>query len=126
MKHEIIPASRIAQSIHLIRGEKVPLDFDLAALYGVATKVLNQAVKRNRERFPNDFMFQLTASETSRLRLQFVTLARQAAPDEGLRENWSQFVTSSRKHRGKTYRLYAFTEQGVREKTARYRARNGR
>jgi hypothetical protein len=108
MKSQIITAHRVVQSIRWIRGQKVLLDSDLAALYGVPTKVLNQAVKRNRKRFPDDFMFQLTRAETS----------------SSL--NWSQFVTSSRKHRGKTYRLYAFTEQGVREKTARYRARNGR
>jgi hypothetical protein len=90
----IIPVGRIAQSIHLMRGQKVMFDFDLAQLYGVATKVLNQAVKRNRDRFPEDFMFQLTS-------------------DEVASGNWSQFVTSSRKHRGATYRPYAFTEQGV-------------
>ena len=95
MSKAIIPIERIARAIYLFRGQKVMLDSNLAALYGVSTKVLNQAVKRNRERFPTDFMFRLTAPETSAL------------------QNWSQFVTSSRKHRGKTYRLYAFTEQGV-------------
>lgn len=95
MSKKIIPTARIAQSIYQLRGQKVLLDFDLAALYGGATKVLNQAMKRNRKRFPNDFMFQLSTSETSSLR------------------NWSQFVTSSRKHRGESYRPYAFTEQGV-------------
>jgi ORF6N domain len=94
MKKELIPASRIAQSIHVFRGQKVILDSELAQFYGVAAKVLNQAVKRNRDRFPGDFMFQLTAGETSAL-------------------NWSQSVTSSSKHRGKVYRPYAFTEQGV-------------
>jgi hypothetical protein len=94
MKKELIPVSRIAQSIHVLRGQKVILDSELAQLYGVAAKVLNQAVKRNRERFPDDFMFRLTPSETSDL-------------------NWSQSVTSSRKHRGKVYRPYAFTEQEV-------------
>ena len=89
------------------------LDFDLAALYGVATKVLNQAVKRNRERFPDDFMFRLSAGEMANLKSQFVTSSSQAAGDERVRKNWSQFVTSSRKHRGVTYRPYAFTEQGV-------------
>ena len=146
MKHEVIPAPRIAQAIRWLRGQKVLLDSDLAALYGVPTKALNQAVKRNRERFPDDFMFQLSSSETPSLKSQFVTLKK----GEHLK-----------------YRPYAFTEQGVamlssvlnseravkvniaiieairqlmtpsekprraigfhvREKTARYRARNGR
>jgi hypothetical protein len=91
MSKQVIPA-RIAQSIHLLRGEKVMLDFDLAALYGVATKILNQAVKRNRERFPADFVFQLNKKETPSLRSQFVTLKR----GEHLK-----------------YLPYAFTEQGV-------------
>jgi ORF6N domain len=94
MKKELIPAGRIAGSIRLLRGQKVILDAELGQFYGVSAKVLNQAVKRNRERSPDDFMFRLTASETSDL-------------------NWSQFVTSSSKHRGKVYRPYAFTEQGV-------------
>ena len=79
--------------IHELRGEKVIFDFDLALLYDVETKVLNQAVKRNSIRFPSDFMFQITVEE--------------------FELNWSQFVTSSRKHRGKSYLPYAFTEQGV-------------
>ena len=111
MKKEVIPARRIAEAIHFVRGQKVMLDFDLAALYGVATKVLNQAVRRNRGRFPHDFIFQLTSQELSSLRSQLVST--QASGDEGLTPNWSQIVTSSRKHRGATYRVYAFTEQGV-------------
>ena len=59
----IIPAERIVQNILLIRGQKVILDSDLASLYNVETKVLNQAVKRNKERFPADFMFRLTEKE---------------------------------------------------------------
>jgi len=93
--------------VRLVRGEKVLLDADLAALYGVSTKVLNQAVKRNLSRFPDDFMFQFTAQEWERLRSQIVTTSK------GADRNWSQIVTSSRKHRGLTYRPYAFTEQGV-------------
>ena len=89
------------------------LDFDLAALYGVATKVLNQAVKRNRERFPHDFMFQLTASEASRLRSQLATPNEQIVEDERFVRNRSQFVTSSFKHREARSRPYAFTEEGV-------------
>jgi hypothetical protein len=60
MSKEIIAADQIALRIRRFRGEKVLLDFDLAALYCVAVKVLNQAVKRNRERFPNDFIFNST------------------------------------------------------------------
>ena len=65
MKSEVslIPAHRIERVIYLIRGQKVMIDKDLAALYGVSTKVLNQAVKRHRDRFPEDFLFQLTAQE---------------------------------------------------------------
>lgn len=58
--NELVPVGRIAERILLIRGEKVILDADLAAFYGVTTKALNRAVKRNRKRFPDDFMFQLT------------------------------------------------------------------
>lgn len=70
---EMIPTEHIAQAIQAIRGQKVLLDADLAALYGVETKVLLQAVRRNRERFPEDFMFQLTDEEFDGLRSQSVT-----------------------------------------------------
>jgi hypothetical protein len=113
MSKEIVPALRIAQSIYWLRGQKVMLDFDLAALYGVATKVLNQAVKRNRERFPADFMFQLTAKETSNLRSQFVTSRPQVIGNQPIPRNRSQFVTGSQKHGGERYLPYAFSEQGV-------------
>jgi len=73
-QQSLIPIERIAGSIYLIRGEKVILDRDLAALYGVETRVLNQAVTRNLERFPDDFMFQLSAEEDKALRSQIVTL----------------------------------------------------
>lgn len=91
MKREIIPAARIAQSIHLLRGQKVMLDRDLAALYGVATRVLNQAVKRNAGRFPDDFAFTLTREEIGRI---------------------SQIVTSSSGLKF-SKQVRAFTEQGV-------------
>ena len=78
-----IPVDDIARAILVLRGQKVLLDADLAELYGVATKVLVQAVKRNRERFPDDFMFQLTVAELDLLR--------------------SQNVTSSSKHGGRRY-----------------------
>lgn len=101
----------IQNRIYEIRGERVMLDFDLAALYEVETKVLNQAVKRNIKRFPPDFMFQLSKEEWNSLRSQIVTLNIQVIQNED--PNSSQIVTSSRKHRGVVYRPYAFTEQGV-------------
>jgi len=113
MKREIIPAARIAQSIHFFRGQKVMLDFDLAALYDVATKVLNQAVKRNRERFPDDFMFQLSKEEMGLLRSQIATSNRQSIENQVIASNRSQSVTGSLKHRETKSRPYAFTEQGV-------------
>jgi hypothetical protein len=88
-----ILVDQITGSIAIVRGHKVLLDADLAALYGVATKVLVQAVKRNTERFPDDFMLQLTAEEWTDLR--------------------SQFVTSRSGYGGRRYSPYAFTEQGV-------------
>ena len=75
-KSEIIPIERIASSIYLVRGQQVMIDSDLAALYGVDTKVFNQAVRRNIDRFPEDFMFQFTAEEATALRSQLVTLER--------------------------------------------------
>src|SRR5580693_1671800 len=69
-----IPEEFIERRIYLIRGQKVMLDSDLAELYQVPTKALNQAVQRNSTRFPEDFMFKLTLEETSFLRSQFVTL----------------------------------------------------
>src|ERR1700730_3847583 len=90
--------------IHFVRGQKVMLDFDLAALYGVRTKALNQAVSRNLQRFPPDFMFRLSRKEAA--------MIMRSRASGGL-ANRSQFVTSSLKHRGLTHRFYAFTEQGV-------------
>ncbi len=104
----LIPKSEIvAPLIFVIRGEKVLLDADIAALYGVEARALNQAVARNRARFPVDFMFQLTSEEAESIRAQFMA-------DPKVRScNSSQSVMSSRKHRGRAYRPYAFTEQGV-------------
>jgi len=84
----------IEGKIYLIRGQKVMLDADLAELYGVEARVLNQAVKRNIKRFPSDFMFQLSVDEDEALRSQFVTLKQGRG-----------------KHR--KYTPYAFSEQGV-------------
>src|SRR5438094_7459343 len=109
MRKEIIPIQRIAQSIYLLRGQKVMLDFHLATLYGVATKALNQAVKRNRERFPDDFMFQLTTEEVLILRSQNVTSNLQATGNQEAMKNRSQIVTGSLRHREQRSRPYAFT-----------------
>ena len=68
-----VPVERITSKIYLIRGQKVMLDRDLAELYGVETKVLKQAVRRNKKRFPEDFMFELSAGEFKNWRSQFVT-----------------------------------------------------
>lgn len=83
------------------------LDTDLAALYGVEARALNQAVARNRDRFPSDFMFRISAEEYEHIRSRPVTAS------DGGQSNSSQTVMSSRKHRGRAYRPYAFTEQGV-------------
>jgi hypothetical protein len=103
----ILKSENLARLVFFIRGEKVMLDSDLATLYGVEARALNQAVARNRKRFPADFMFQLTDKEYESVRSQFVTTLGGAAV------NSSQTVMSSRKHRGRRYRPYAFTEQGV-------------
>lgn len=95
----------LAPLVRLVRGEKVLLDSDLAGLYRVGTKVLNQAVRRNKDRFPEDFMFQLSAGEWDRSRSQFVTASLKTA---GMR---SQSVTASRRNIAAL--PYAFTEQGV-------------
>jgi hypothetical protein len=73
MSKQIIRTERIAQSIYLLRGEKVMLGQDLATLYGVNVKVLNHAVKRHSSRFPADFVFQLTVAEFANLKSQIVT-----------------------------------------------------
>ena len=97
----------LASLIFFVRGEKVLLDADLAILYGVEARALNQAVARNRARFPADFMFQLTADEYGEIEARFVAAAARG------NLNSSQTVMSSRKHRGRAYRPYAFTEHGV-------------
>jgi hypothetical protein len=87
----LVPVERIQKCIYMIRGHKVMLDNELANIYGVETKVFLQAVKRNIERFPSDFMFQLSMKEFKILRSQIVT------------SSWG----------GRRYAPYAFTEQGI-------------
>jgi hypothetical protein len=88
----LLPVERIETVIFFVRGERVILDADIAALYGVETKALVRAVKRNLDRFPQDFMFQLTPEEILRLRCQ---------------------IGTSNGRGGRRYLPYAFTEQGV-------------
>ena len=112
----LIPAERIERRILLLRGEKVMLDSDLAELYGVETKALNQAVQRNVDRFPGDFMFQLSADETETLlRSQIVTsnVKNRGSANEIKGALRSQIVTSKPGRGGRRYRPHAFTEQGV-------------
>lgn len=90
----LILGERIEQAILVLRGHRVMLDSDLASLYGVSTKRLNEQVRRNKKRFPSDFMFQLTPEEVTRLRSQFATLKT----GRGQRRKYSPYV---------------FTEQGV-------------
>ena len=106
-KKSVIPLEQIEKRIFLLRGQKVLLSTDLAELYGVETKVLVQAVKRNLDRFPDDFMFQLTWEETENLRSQIVT-SNPGSP----KRSRSQIVTLKR-GRNVKYLPYAFTEQGV-------------
>jgi hypothetical protein len=107
------PKKPISSLIFNLRGQKVILDADLAELYDVPTKRLNEQVKRNADRFPEDFMFQLTAQEWSNLKSQIVTSSLEAPQKEGVVPNWSQFATSSKRHRGAAYRPTAFTEHGA-------------
>lgn len=90
----LVPVERIQRAIYLLRGQKVMLDADLAELYGVTTGNLNKAVKRNLSRFPSDFMFSLSAEETSNLRFQ-------------------SGISSGSSYGGRRYLPKAFTEQGV-------------
>lgn len=103
----IVSVERIENSIYLLRGQKVMLSTDLAEIYGVKTKIFNQAVKRNLKRFPEDFMFRITWEEAQNLRSQFVT----SSPDKPSASR-SQIVTLKR-GRNIKYLPYAFTEQGV-------------
>jgi hypothetical protein len=96
MKAALIPVARLTQSIYLLRGQKVMLSQDLAVLYGVPVRALNQAVKRHAARFPADFVFQLNAKESAHLKSQSVT------------SSWGG---------ARRARPYAFTEQGVAMRT---------
>jgi hypothetical protein len=99
--------------IFAIRGHRVLLDADLARLYGVSTKRFNEALKRNRQRFPDDFAFQLAAAEFQDLRLQVAASPSQPSDSHVNKSNRSQFATGSSRHRNLSYRPWAFTEHGA-------------
>jgi hypothetical protein len=98
--------------IQVIRGERVILDADLAAIYGVSTKRLNEQVKRNLARFPVDFVFKLTRKESQAIRLQGLH-ALQSLELTSAMSNRSQIATGSQKHRDPRFLPYAFTEHGA-------------
>lgn len=100
----------IQNRIYEIRGERVMLDYDLAELYEIETKIFNQAVKRNIKRFPEDFMFRLTRTEWNGLK---ILINSQYIEFHSVTSNRSQIVTGSQRHRSRTALPYAFTEQGV-------------
>lgn len=103
----IIAVDALSDRIHLVRGQRVMLDSDLAELYGVATKRFNEQVKRNIERFPADFMFQLTEEEGESLRSQIVTLNA----GDSLRSQIATLKPGRGQHR--KYLPYVFTEHGA-------------
>ena len=104
-KQTLAVVTNISPLIRTIRGQKVILDFDMARIYGVPTFRFNEAVKRNRVRFPSDFLFQLTAAEAKSLRSQSSSLKPSGNP--------SQIAIGSQKHRDPRLRPYAFTEEGA-------------
>jgi hypothetical protein len=105
---EIVPAERIQSRILVLRGQRVLLDADLAAIYEVPTKRLIEQMKRNAQKFPEDFVFQLTRDEWSA-----VLASRATAVDQGDTNMWSQNATTSPKRRRLTNLPYAFTEHGA-------------
>src|SRR5258708_5172238 len=107
----VMKPENVAQLVFFLRGEKVMFDADLAMLYGVEVRSLNQAVARNRKRFPADFAFQLTDDELAALRSQLV-ISKSSTSQASSRLR-SQIVTSNTGRGGRRYLPYAFTEQGV-------------
>lgn len=104
-----LTTNQLGRLIYEIRGERVMLDSDLAAIYGVETKALNRAVKRNTDRFPKDFMFQISPQEWKNLRYQIGT-SSSGQESDALRYQFGTLKTGTGRHR--KYRPYAFTEQG--------------
>lgn len=107
MTSPLVAIDTLSDRIHLVRGQRVMLDSDLAELYGVTTKRFNEQVKRNADRFPADFMFQLTEEEGKSLRSQIATLN----PDESLRPQLAALKAGRGQHR--KYLPYVFTEHGA-------------
>jgi len=99
--------------IRTLRGQRVILDADLAQIYGVSTKVLNQAVKRNHLRFPSDFSFQLSVREVANLKSQTVTSSENSNENQQPTSMWSQSVTTSQSYRRSSLRPWAFAEHGA-------------
>jgi len=120
---ESVTLYQVDEIIRTIRGQKVILDGDLARIYGVEVKRLNEQVKRNRDRFPPDFAFQLTPHEAANLKSQIATSSPQQTDGQGDRMNRSQFATGSaclrsqiatlKRGEHRKYRPYAFTEHGA-------------
>ena len=108
MRKPVAP-QQIASAILILRGQRVLQDSELAALYGVSTKRFNQQVRRNRKRFPADFMFQLTAEETISLRSQIATLKTSG----GQQGKYSQFLEETSRGQHRKYLPYVFTEHGA-------------
>jgi hypothetical protein len=108
----MLPVTTVEGRIHLARGRKVILDRDLAELYGVSTKALNQAVKRNIQRFPDEFVFQVAKEEADSLRSQSVTL-NEPDPNRSHIVTLNEAVPDSRRGKHLKYLPYAFTEHGA-------------
>ena len=108
----MLPVTTVEGRIHLVRGRKVILDRDLAELYGVSTKALNQAVKRNMQRFPEEFVFRATKEEADALRSQSVTLI-EPDPNRSQIVTLNEAVPDSRRGKHLKYLPYAFTEHGA-------------
>ena len=102
--------NKVQYAISILRGKQVLLDFQLAELYGVETKRLNEAVKRNIQRFPNDFMFRVSRDELANIRSQFATTYQQQSDNEHIDFFISHLPNEKRTA---TALPYAFTEQGV-------------
>ena len=107
------PGQSLEPLIYTIRGHRVILDADLARLYGVTTKRLNEATKRSRSRFPADFAFQVTGGELASLRSRIATPSLQPVDSASKERMWSQFATTSRRRHGKAFLPWAFTEHGA-------------
>lgn len=103
----------IQNKIYEIRGQKVMLDFDLAELYGVETRVFNQTIKRNIESFPDEFMFRLTKDEWLQMRSQFTASMIQLSDDQSISSSQIVMMENLPKNRTGKYLPYAFTEHGV-------------